>query len=119
MKIQLIGSKLTSGQGIGKTSVIGKAVVAMNAEEANKKATEDCILVLKNSDKDYMPAIEKASAVVVETGGLTSHAAVVGIAQGIPVIVGAEDATTLIQDDEIITIDARRGIIYRGATTAI
>ena len=119
MKIQLIGSKLTSGQGIGKTSVIGKAVVAMNAEEANKKATEDCILVLKNSDKDYMPAIEKASAVVVETGGLTSHAAVVGIAQGIPVIVGAEDATTLIQDDEIITIDARRGIIYRGATTDI
>ncbi|UJF14857.1 pyruvate kinase [Jeotgalibaca sp. MA1X17-3] len=119
MKIQLIGSKLTSGHGIGKKSVIGRAIVALTAEEANKNATEDCILVLKNSDKDYMPAIEKASAVVVETGGLTSHAAVVGIAQGIPVIVGAEDATTLIQNDEVITIDSRRGIIYRGATTTI
>ncbi|AZP05291.1 pyruvate kinase [Jeotgalibaca ciconiae] len=119
MKIQLIGSKLTSGQGIGEQAVVGKAVVASSAEEANKNATEDCILVVKNTDKEYMPAIEKASAIVVETGGLTSHAAVVGIAQGIPVIVGAENVTTLVNDGEVITVDSRRGIIYRGATTAI
>src|SRR5699024_2930097 len=82
MKIQLIGSKLVSGQGIGETTVVGKAVVANSAEEANKNATEDCILVVKSTDKDYMPAIEKVSALVVETDGLTSHAAVIGIAQG-------------------------------------
>ena len=119
MKIQLIGTKLTSGQGIGDKSVIGKAVVALSAEEAIAKATEDCILVLKNSDKDYTPAFEKAAAVIVEAGGLTSHAAVVGIANGIPVIVGAENVTSLVQDNELITIDSRRGIIYRGATTTI
>lgn len=119
MKIQMIGSKLTTGHGVGEKSVIGKAVVALSAEEANANAVEDCVLVLKNSDKDYMPAIEKASALVVEAGGLTSHAAVVGIAQGIPVIVGAENATGLVNDGEVVTVDARRGIIYRGATTAI
>lgn len=119
MKIQLIGSKLTSGQGIGDKAVIGKAVVATSAEEANSKAVQDCVLVVKTTDKDYMPAIEKASAVVVEEGGLTSHAAVVGIAQGIPVVVGAANATTIVTDGELITVDARRGIIYRGATTAI
>ena len=119
MKIQLIGTKLTSGQGIGDKSVIGKAVVALSAEEAIAKVTEDCILVLKNSDKDYTPAFEKAAAVIVEAGGLTSHDAVVGIAKGIPVIVGAENATSLVQDNELITIDSRRGIIYRGATTTI
>lgn len=119
MKIQLIGTKLTSGQGIGDKSVIGKAVVALSAEEAIAKVTEDCISVLKNSDKDYTPAFEKAAAVIVEAGGLTSHAAVVGIAKGIPVIVGAENATSLVQDNELITIDSRRGIIYRGATTTI
>lgn len=119
MKIQLIGTKLTSGQGIGDKSVIGKAVVALSAEEAIAKVTEDCILVLKNSDKDYTPAFEKAAAVIVEAGGLTSHAAVVGIANGIPVIVGAENVTSLVQDNELITIDSRRGIIYRGATTTI
>ena len=119
MKIQLLGSKLIDGQGIGDKAIVGKAVVASSAEEANKNATEDCVLVVKTTDKDYMPAIEKASAIVVETGGLTSHAAVIAIAQGIPVVVGAENATTLVTDGEIITVDARRGIIYRGATTAI
>ncbi len=119
MKIQLIGTKLTSGQGIGKESVIAKAVVATTAAEANENAVEGCILVLKTTDKDYMPAIDKAVALVVEDGGLTSHAAVVGIAKEIPVVVGASDATTLIENGELITVDSRRGIIYRGATTAI
>ncbi|MDN6293416.1 MAG: pyruvate kinase [Alkalibacterium sp.] len=119
MKIQLIGSKLTSGQGIGSESVIGKAIVAKTAEEALERAVEGGILVVKSTDKDYLPAIEKSSAIVVEQGGLTSHAAVIGIAMGIPVIVSAESATDLINQDELITVDARRGIIYRGATTAI
>ena len=119
MKIQLIGSKLQNGQGIGEEAVVGRAVVAASAEEAIKNATEDCVLVVKSTDKDYMPAIEKASALVVEAGGLTSHAAVVAIAQGIPVVVGAENITSLVENGEVITVDSRRGIIYRGATTAI
>ncbi|MGX7351564.1 pyruvate kinase [Enterococcus canis] len=119
MKIQMIGSKLVEGQGIGESSVIAKAVVATSAEEAAEKATEGSILVVKTTDKDYMPAIDKAAALIVEEGGLTSHAAVVAIAKDIPVIVGAQEATTLIQNDELITVDPRRGIVYRGATTAI
>lgn len=119
MKIQLIGTKLVSGQGVGDETVIGKAVVATSAEEANKKAVEGAVLVTKTTDKDYLPAIEKASALVVENGGLTSHAAVVGISMGIPVIVGAEKATELISDGEVVTIDSRRGIVYRGASNAL
>lgn len=119
MKIQMIGSKLVQGQGVGEEAIIAKAVVAGTAEEAVAKATEGAILVTKTTDKEYMPAIEKASALVVEEGGLTSHAAVVAIAQNIPVIVGAADATSLINNDEVITADPRRGIVYRGATTAI
>lgn len=119
MKIQMIGSKLVQGQGVGEEAIIAKAVVAGTAEEAVAKATEGAILVTKTTDKEYMPAIEKASALVVEEGGLTSHAAVVAIAQNIPFIVGAADATSLINNDEVITVDPRRGIVYRGATTAI
>ncbi|EIB6792028.1 pyruvate kinase [Enterococcus faecalis] len=119
MKIQMIGSKLVQGQGVGEEAIIAKAVVAGTAEEAVAKATEGAILVTKTTDKEYMPAIEKASALVVEEGGLTSHAAVVAIVQNIPVIVGAADATSLINNDEVITVDPRRGIVYRGATTAI
>lgn len=119
MKIQLIGTKLVSGQGVGTDAVIGKAVVAANAEEANENAVEGGILVVKTTDKDYLPAIEKSAALVVEQGGLTSHAAVIAIAMNIPVVVNVENATTIIKDGELITVDSRRGIIYRGATTVL
>ena len=119
MKIQLIGSKLVEGQGVGDETVIGKTVVATSAAEANEKAVEGAVLVTKTTDKDYLPAIEKASALIVENGGLTSHAAVVGISMGIPVVVGATDATKLIADNEVVTVDSRRGIVYRGASNAL
>ena len=112
-------TSIVADQGVGDETVVGKAVVASSAEEANEKAVDGGILVVKTTDKDYLPAIEKSSAIVVETGGLTSHAAVVGIAMGIPVVVGAKDATTLIQDGEVITVDSRRGMIYRGASNAL
>lgn len=119
MKIQLIGSKLVDGQGVGDQTVIGKTVIATSAKEANQKAVEGGVLVVKTTDKDYLPAIEKSSALIVEAGGLTSHAAVVGIAMGIPVVVGATNATDVINDDEVVTVDSRRGIIYRGASNAM
>ncbi len=118
-KIQLIGSKLVEGQGVGDETVIGKAVVATSAAEANEKAVEGAVLVTKTTDKDYLPAIEKASALIVENGGLTSHAAVVGISMGIPVVVGAANATELIADGEVVTVDSRRGIVYHGASNAL
>jgi pyruvate kinase len=44
---------------------------------------------------------KKLLLLIVEDGGLTSHAAVVGIAQDIPVIVGAKGATTTVTDGEL------------------
>ncbi|UQS83728.1 pyruvate kinase [Bombilactobacillus thymidiniphilus] len=119
MKVQLIGSKLVKGQGVGDETVVGKAVVAHSAQEAIDKINDKDVLIVENTDEDYMPAIEKAGAIVVENGGLTSHAAVIGIAKSIPVIVGAEDATKIIKDNEVVTIDSRQGNVYRGASNTI
>ncbi|MCK8606475.1 pyruvate kinase [Apilactobacillus ozensis] len=119
MRVKLIGSKLTQGQGIGDKAVIGKAFLASNAADANSKAVDGGVLVAKNTNKDYLPAMKKASAIIVEDGGLTSHAAVVGISMGIPVIVGANKATEKISDGETITVDAQRGIVYHGAANSL
>lgn len=119
MKIQMIGSKLIEAQGVGAHSVVANTVVAKTAEEAIAKAKDGMVLVVPSTDKEYMPAIEKAAALVVEESGLTSHAAVVGVAQDLPVIVGAKDALNVINDGELVTIDPRRGIVYRGETMAI
>ena len=47
-------------------------MIAHSAEEAIAKAKDGMILVVPTTDKEYMPAIEKAAALVVEDGGLTS-----------------------------------------------
>ncbi|RMC48749.1 pyruvate kinase [Lactobacillus sp. ESL0228] len=114
MKLQIIGNKLAQGLGVGNGSVVGKTVVVRSADEANSKVQEGDILVAKTTDPDYLPAIKKASGLVVESSGLTSHAAVVGLSLGIPVVVGVTDATDKIANESTITIDARRGAIYQG-----
>ncbi|MCH1627830.1 pyruvate kinase [Ferdinandcohnia quinoae] len=114
MKIHVVGDVIVKGQGIGRKTAYGKAVVANNGDEAVKKMQDGAILVAPSTDRDMMNALEKASALITEEGGLTSHAAVVGLSLGIPVIVGVENATTVLKDGQEITVDSARGIVYEG-----
>ncbi|WP_129727811.1 MULTISPECIES: pyruvate kinase [Bacillaceae] len=114
MKVHVVGEQIVKGQGIGRKSSKGRVVVAKTAEEALAKMHPGAILVTTSTDKDMMPAVEQASALVIEEGGLTSHAAVVGVSIGIPVIVGVNNATSILKDDQEVTVDAARGIVYNG-----
>ena len=58
--------------------------------------------------------MEDASAIVVEEGGFTSHAAIVGLHLDIPTIIGAKNATTLLKDGDIVTVDSETGSVYKG-----
>ncbi|KSU63966.1 pyruvate kinase [[Bacillus] enclensis] len=119
MKIHVVGDILAKGQGIGRKSAYGKAVVALNAQEAVEKVEQGSVLVTIGTDKEMMPALEKCSALIVEEGGLTSHAAVVGINLGIPVVVGVDNATSLFRDGQEVTVDATRGVIYNGHASVL
>lgn len=119
MKVHVVGDILAKGQGIGKRSVSGKAVIAENAEDALAKMTDGAILITYGTDRDMMPAIERAAAIVVERGGLTSHAAIIGLNLNIPVIVGVKNAVDIFKDGQEITIDAVRGDIYDGHTSVL
>ena len=57
--------------------------------------------------------MEKAAAVITEVGGLTSHAAIVGLSLGIPVVVGAVDALRLLEEGLIVTVDSSRGLVFK------
>ncbi|WP_374721299.1 pyruvate kinase [Peribacillus tepidiphilus] len=119
MKIHVIGNTIIKGQGIGRKSATGRVVLAKNAAEALEKVTEGSILVTIGSDKEMMPAIEKCAALVTEEGGITSHAAVVGVNFGIPVIVGAEGAMALLKEGQEVTVDASRGFINEGRASVL
>ncbi|MBO0992320.1 pyruvate kinase [Bacillus sp. SD088] len=119
MKLHVLGDVLAKGQGIGRKTAFGKAFVARNADEATEKVTQGSVMVSIGTDRDMVPALEQCSALITEEGGLTSHAAVVGLNLGIPVIVGVENATKLLKDGQEITVDATRGVIYNGHASVL
>lgn len=118
LRIETIGEIIIQGQGVGKAAVTGIVYLARNAEEA-LEIKENQILVCSDTDKKYLPAMEKAGAIITEAGGLTSHAAIVGLNLGKPVVVGATAATKELSTGQLITVDAARGLIYRGRATVI
>jgi pyruvate kinase len=114
IKVHTVGKVLLKGMGIGKKAVYGKVCIGSNKEELEGKFKKGDILVSEYTDRDMVEYMKMASAIIVEQGGLTSHAAIIGLNFGIPTIVGANEATKLLKNGEIITVDAIAGLIYKG-----
>ncbi len=113
LKVHTIGQVMLKGTGVGKKAVTGRVFKASTSEDA-AMIREGQILVTYETDKDYIPYLQKASAIVAEAGGMTSHTAIIGLSLDIPVIVGAQDAMKILEDGAEISIDPARGLIYRG-----
>lgn len=114
IKVHTVSEVLLKGTGIGNKAITGKVVVANSKDELEKKFKEEDILVCTSTDRDMMDYIERASALITEQGGLTSHAAIVGLNLNIPTVVGVSEATEILKDGDIITVDSITGSIYRG-----
>lgn len=114
IQVETVAETLAQGTGLGHHPLTGRVVIARTGEEAVQKIKEGDILVAAETDREFIPALKKAGALVTEEGGLTSHGAIVGLNIGIPVIVGVSNATSLLKDEEIVTLDTVRGLILRG-----
>ncbi|HIQ55191.1 MAG TPA: phosphoenolpyruvate synthase, partial [Pyrodictium sp.] len=92
---------------------VAKVILDPHSKEA-MEFKEGEILVTKMTDPDWVPLMKKAAAIVTDEGGMTSHAAIVSRELGIPAIVGTREATKKIKSGMVVTVDARRGIVYKG-----
>lgn len=119
IKVHIVGNIMANGIGVGYKSITGNVAVVRDVDTDKDKVQDGDILVLISSDKETVPLMQKASAFIVEEGGITSHAAIVGIALGKPVIVGVKDATSLFKDGQTITMDTVRGLIYKGTARVL
>ncbi|GHV08282.1 pyruvate kinase [Clostridia bacterium] len=117
LKVELVGNVLVSGKGIGQGVVTGAVFVAHDREELASYFEPGGILVINSTDNELLPIIKKASALIVEQGGENSHAATVGYALGIPVIVGAASATKLLKGGTVVSLDMAHGYVYSGNAT--
>ena len=92
----------------GKTKGIVKIIYT---KDDIKKVQKGDILVAEATVPDYVPAMRKASAIVTDLGGLTSHAAIVSRELGTPCIVGTKIATKVLKDGDLVEVDANKGAI--------
>jgi pyruvate kinase len=113
IKVELVTSVLGRGLGIGQGTVSGRARVAHTPAEI-KGFNPGEILVVSKTSADYIEAIRQAGGIITEEDNLTSHAAVIGLRLGIPVIVGVKEATNTIREGSLLTLDVQRGLVYSG-----
>ena len=114
MKLHLVGDEIAKGQGVGRGSTTGKTVISKTASDLEGKDLSESIIVTNSIDESYVPYVEKAAGLITEENGITSPSAIVGLEQGIPTIIGVENATKELKNDLLITVDANQGRIFEG-----
>ncbi len=106
----------------GQTAHPGYAKARVNfvRETLNGPILEDiqnfkqgAILVTRTTSPDMIPAIKKAGAIVSDQGGMLSHAAIISREFQIPCIIGTRIASKVLQQDELVEVDAEKGIVKR------
>ena len=118
IKVHVINEEIVKGIGVGNKTVEGKVRIIKSNEDC-KEFNEGDILVTTMTDIEMNPHIEKCAAIITEEGGMTSHAAIVGINLNKPVIVSATNILESVKDGEIVTVDSSRGVVYRGSTRVL
>ena len=116
LKVHLVGNALVSGIGVNNASICGNLCVCATEEEALKNFKPGDILVVPQTSNRLLDILKDCSGIITETLGINSHAAIVGLALDLPVLVGAENATKLLKSGTTVTLDCQRGIVFSGTS---
>lgn len=120
-EIKQKGKVLTSGSAIGGKVATGIARILLSPDDASK-LNDGEIVITDITTPDWDPILKKSAAIITNKGGRTSHASIVAREQGVPAIVGCNNATTAITDGQQITIsccEGSTGYVYDGKLSFI
>ena len=107
---------LISATGIGNKVAAGKVKILESPDEAGK-INEGDVLVTEITNPDWDPVMKKASAIITNSGGRTSHAAIVARELGAVAVVGSGNATEILEDEQQVTVTTAKGnngLVYDG-----
>jgi pyruvate,water dikinase len=110
------GEERVRGLSIGDAIAAGKVCRLSSAAEI-ERFEDDGVLVTGMTDPDWVPIMKRASAIVTDHGGRTSHAAIVSRELGLPAVVGTGNATGVLEDGEEVTVscaEGDQGFVYAG-----
>lgn len=101
------------GTGASGGRATGTACVCRRLKELPENLPEGCILVLPCLDPAWTPVLHRVAGLIIERGGLLSHAAIIAREYGIPLAIGVPEATELIRTGDRIQVDGETGTIGR------
>ena len=107
------GKELIRGLGASPGRGSGEVRVLASPTQDNGFESGD-VLVAEMTTPDWVPLMKKASAIVTDGGGMTCHAAIVSREMGLPCVVGTRNATKVLKDKMLVTVDGTHGIVYEG-----
>ena len=90
----------------------GPAKVVRDISEFGKLQAGD-VLVAPVTNPAWTPLFQRAAAVVVDTGGAASHAAIVAREYGVPAVMGTMNGTSVLRDGQWIQVDGSRGLVLK------
>jgi phosphohistidine swiveling domain-containing protein len=105
---ELKGTVASKGSGPAR----GRVRILLDPDKASEFEKGD-ILVTTMTTPEYVFLIKQAGAVVTDTGGLTSHAAVVSREFGVLCVVGTKFATRVLEDGDVVEVDANTGVVRK------
>lgn len=110
------GNVLVTGTSVGRKIGQGRARFIKDPSQLSEFQHGE-VLLAEITDPDWEPIMKMASAIVTNSGGRTSHAAIVSRELGIPAIVGCGDATKKVATGQEITVscaEGEDGRVYEG-----
>ncbi len=113
IKVEVVSIVLARGMGLGQRAISGIARRFSDPAAARERLGDGDILLADFTDSEWTRAMAKAGAVCVRAGGLTSHAAIVALELGIPVLLSVEDLDQ-VPDGALVTVDPVRGVVFQG-----
>ena len=104
---------LVTGLGASPGRVSGRVRVLQGSEEGGKLRKGE-VLVAAMTSPDWVATMRRAVAIITDSGGMTSHAAIVSRELHLPCVVGTRNATRVLRDGEEVTVDGRAGKVFEG-----
>ena len=102
------GDALLGGTPAGGGRATGPVRVIRDATDFGRLRSGD-VLVCPYTNPAWTPLFQRACAVVVDTGGIGSHAAIVAREYGIPAVMGSATGTSVLTDGRVVTVDGDTG----------
>ena len=111
------GEIIIRGRAVGTSIATGRARIIRHTSELEDFQPGE-VLVSSITAPDWEPVMKIAAAIVTDSGGRTCHAAIIARELGITAVVGTGDATTSIENGQVLTVNCAegdQGVIYEGA----